>query len=438
MKLSIILTVAILALAGFFGWQGEQRASHARIIHLQLLKEATSLGMRMEGEGDKRHLVSMKRTVREDKERVARDFAKEFIAFAKEIDVIEKDGGQPDPEVMKHAMQMMNRMFDFDSSQMRIVIGELREAKDLKDETRKGLLTFAIMGMTNDHPQAALALLTESSDLLENKFMGEHMVSQALGKWAEDDPMGAMRWIKENEKKFPDLITEQTKTGLLTGAARENPKLAFELADELNIETRSVMGIIADAAQTDEQRTAVLALIRERFSGEENENKKQNAISSLTSYSFVQDRSVEQATAWLDGANLSAKEMDAAVSSLGDSIQKSDTGKWIEWIDQSNASEEVAKQTIRNMAGRWTEADYVAAGEWLAAAPEGKAKQAAVAGYVVKVYPYEPEVAMQWAQTMPAGEVRDEVFEAIYERLPRNTEAEKEAAKAFAEQHGIR
>ena len=58
---------------------------------------------------------------------------------------------------------------------------------------------------------------------------------------------------------------------------------------------------------------------------------------------------------------------------------------------------------VREFVGEWTQQDYLAAGKWLSAAAEGPAKTAAVEAYAEAVAEYEPQVAAQWALTLPAG-----------------------------------
>ena len=91
-------------------------------------------------------------------------------------------------------------------------------------------------------------------------------------------------------------------------------------------------------------------------------------------------------------------------------------------------------QNVENLVGQWTQQDYQAAGKWLAAAADGPAKQAAVSTYAGTVAEYEPQTAVQWALTIPAGEQRQSTFEAIYQNWPK---ADAEAAAVFAKQYGV-
>jgi hypothetical protein len=85
----------------------------------------------------------------------------------------------------------------------------------------------------------------------------------------------------------------------------------------------------------------------------------------------------------------------------------------------------------------WTNSNYRAAGEWLAAAPDGPARAPAVSAYASTVARYEPQTAVDWALTIPAGEKRRETLLAIHEKWPADTEENRAQRAAFAAEYGI-
>src|SRR5690606_5781351 len=92
---------------------------------------------------------------------------------------------------------------------------------------------------------------------------GQHVVSAALAKWAEDDPMAAVEWIRKNAGTHPEFVTEESKQGVLKGAAMQDPRLAFQLAADLGLKNPGDAGrSIGGAAKTPGERTAVLAALR--------------------------------------------------------------------------------------------------------------------------------------------------------------------------------
>ncbi len=439
MKISIALSVLILALASGFGWQNQQRLAVVRESHAKLVTEAAQLGISLDS-SNAADPVRITKRGRADREADAKLAATEFIAFAKEMEASEKQGSAPDEAMQKRIMDMMDRMMSLDSAQLKILVTELRANKELKDETRQGLIGFSIMTLSNDHPQAALALLTESSDLFSDDGMGKHVISSSLSKWAKDDPLAALEWVKKNSEKFPDLVTDDAKRGIISGAAVSDPKLAFKLIGELGIKeaTMPISGIIR-AAKTEEDRTVVLGALRGHLATMTDDAARQSvadhAVGALAR--GVMEEGFEAGTKWLASANLSPAELESFASGLSSADKKDETGQWIEWIGASLPADK-SSNNIRNIVRNWTQDDFQAAGKWLTTAPEGPAKNTSIRSYAETVSRYEPETAAQWAMTLPPGKDRDQTLKRIYHNWPTSDAAAKEAATAFAKEHGIK
>jgi hypothetical protein len=82
----------------------------------------------------------------------------------------------------------------------------------------------------------------------------------------------------------------------------------------------------------------------------------------------------------------------------------------------------------------WKEKDYQAAGKWLNSSLESPEKSAVASAYAAKVYPYDPVGAMKWVETLPQGPDRSKALEAIYQGMPKGSEA----ANAFAIEFGLK
>ena len=438
MKISIALSVVILAVGAMFGWHDHQQLVVVRETHEKLVAEAAGLGISVDHANSSNPVRVTKRSEREDKEAEARLAAKDFIAFAKEMEAIEKKGGPPDEAMQKRIMDFMDRMMSLDAGQLKILIAEVRAAPDLKDETRQGLIGFSIMTMASDHPQAALAIFTESSDLFKDNGMGKHVISSSLAKWAKDEPLAALDWVRKNGEKFPDLITDDAKRGLVSGAAVNDPKLAFKLIDELKLgKSESVVDDIFRAAKTDEERTATLAAFRSHLEtmqeGEAATGMRDSGLQQLGS--SMSGEGYDSAQKWLAGVKLSPDELEAFAGGL--QTNGKDNGQWIEWVGKSLPADK-ANDRIESMVSNWAQNDYQATGAWLNSAADGPVKNTAIRSYAETVSRYEPEAAVQWAVTLPAGKDREETFKDIYRNWPKKDDASKAAAEAFKTAHGIK
>ncbi|HEX7261300.1 MAG TPA: hypothetical protein VF258_05755, partial [Luteolibacter sp.] len=405
--------------------------------HAQLIAEAATLGIAL----DPNHPsgpVRITKHERENREADAKLAATELIAFAKEMQAHDEKGDAPVEAIQKRIMDLTDRMMSLDTAQLKIVIAQLRASRDLKDDTRQGIIGFAIMTLADDHPQAALALFTESSDLV-NEGMSGHVVSSSLAKWAKVDPLAALDWVRKNGEKYPDLVTDDAKRGLIAGAAIQDPKLALSLIGEFGMksqDSRNAIWGIMSAAKTPEERTVTLGALREHLATLKDEKaRSETADSAFRTLAYgVAREGFEAGTQWLENANLTPDELESATRGLNHATKSGETGQWIEWVG-AMLPEEKADRKIRDLVNIWTENDYQAAGKWLAATPPGTTKNAAIRSYALIVSRYEPEVAGQWAMTLPAGAEREKTLKGIYDHWPKDDEAAKQA---FANEHGIK
>ncbi len=210
MKISIAIAILILAVAAFIGISDRNRLESVRKNHAKLSAEAAALGISIDPENPDSPALVTKRA-REDEDARARAAAKELMELAKVMEEYKDNGEEPGEEMQEQIARMMDLMLSLDASGMKILIEEFRAATDLKDETRNGMIVFAIMTLANDHPEAALSLFTESEDLLGGGMMGNYVLSSSLANWASSDPDSALEWIRENGKKHPELITDEIR-----------------------------------------------------------------------------------------------------------------------------------------------------------------------------------------------------------------------------------
>ena len=439
MKVSIAAAILILLVAALFGVPNYQRLTVLRESHVKLVATAAQLGISI----DITHPddpVRITKRERENKDSDAKLAAAEFITFAKEMEAMEKADSPPDEAQQKVMMEIMDRMMSLDSAQLKILIAEVRAAKDLKDETRQGLIAFSIMTLASNHPQAALALLTESSDLFKESDVGNSVISSSLARWAKHDPLAAVEWVKKNTTKFPDLITDEAKRGLISGAAAQDPKLAFKLIGELGIQDigQAMSGIVS-AAKTPEERTATLAALREHLATLPDE-KFRNAVDGPKNSALawlargVAQQGFAAGSEWITKANLTPTELESFTGGLQGAIKGGESGEWIEWLGEKLPPKKAAESII-SLVRDWTRSDYQAAGKWLSTATEGPTKNAAIRSYAETVSQYEPATAAQWAMTLPPGKDRDLTLKRIYQNWPKDDEAAKEA---FKQEHSIK
>lgn len=442
MKHTLIITAGLAVAIGLVGWRNQSRISTIRTERQALYSEAERLGITTGAESPEAETTAAHRR-RPDREAAAKATAAEVIAFAKEMEAMQKQGGNPNADMagfQERVLALMDRMTSLDSAQLKALIAEFRNAPGLSDEIRQGLIGFSVMTLSKEHPRTALELFTESSDLFPDNRMSKHMVSSALGEWAKKDPDAALKWMRANKEKHTDLITGQTKQHLISGVAQTDPKRAFQLLAELSDgsspEMNNPLNAIMQAARTPAQRTATLEAFREYAAGlpagDGRTHATQQAISQLASQ--MAGEGFESSTAWITSAKLSPEEMEAFSDGITYNSKPEDKAKWIGWVTETMPPEKSASQ-VKQIVSQWTRDDYKAAGEWLVAEPDGPSKNTAIQAYAETVAPYEPDTAAQWALTLPAGKERDNTLKRIHRELKGK---DADAAAAFAEKHGIK
>lgn len=427
MKASLLITAIILAAGGLLGWKQQVRLATARGDHQAVSAEAAALGL-SPGEiaaAGKPPLAT--KTGRIDssagKLAAARDFARELIDFAKEMKEHEKSGQPPDEALQARIMTTLRKFMDLGPEEIKVVIEELRDHPDVDDEMRRGIVGFAVMMMSNEQPESALTLFTESADLVKLDGMAEHVVASALGKLAERDPFAAIDWIRKNSEKHGKLITDQARSAILASALRQDPKSGLGLIKDLGFkDDHSVLQGISGAVRTPEERDALLGVLR---ADPTQKGRLKETLSSIGGQ--LSAEGFESSQTWLSSAKLSQEDLDTVVGSINAWNAKSDSGRWIEWME-GKTSGEVLERKTNELVSQWTRQDYKAAGEWIGTLSPGAARTAAIKSYAETVAPYEPEAAEQWANSLPAGKEREELLLKI--QSEKKTESVEDAVKA--------
>lgn len=438
MKASFATAALILAAAACLGWRDHQELVATRTKNTELLAEAAELGITPDPKHPHEKVLFTHQ--RESRPKLT---SAEYIAFVKEMMAEEKRqrGKGPNQEFMNRYESLMERLSTLDESELKRLLAELRSSPELDDESRNGAFMMAAMTLATYHPQTALTLLIESEDSLPKAFMRKHLALNAFTSWAKSDPVAGVKWVKEHGEKCSDLVDDSLKRRLLSGAAAQDPKLAFQLIGDLKFkDADNAFGAIIEATKTPEERTATLNALHDYASTLEDSKMRTHSIDkSLSLFAdAVTEGGFQNAVQWFDSAKLSPTELQSFSRGISyDFISPGEAGQWVEWMGKTLPAKE-ASTRISSLISDWTESDYQAAGTWLTQAPDGPVKQAAVSGYVETIAPYEPETAVQWAMTLPPGKERDGSLQKIYQKWPKKDPASKAAAEAFADQHGIK
>ncbi len=438
-KHPIAIAIFIVVIGGVFGLHGHHRLADMRETHGRLVEEAARLGISIDYSIPSEPIRITKRGERDDKDAQTRWAVRQFMDFAVELEAMEQNEVQPDAAMQERILKFMDLMISLDASQIQLLIAEVRANKDLKDETREGLIAFTVATLAGEHPQIALEIFSETSHLPGLSEIGGQVISTALSRWAKFEPMAALAWVRENGGKHADLVTSDAKRGMVAGAAHCDPGLAFKLIDELGFDDKAqaVADIMATAGTAGE-RTAVLSALRDYVATLPDDSTRAEVSATAAGvlvHGMVSD-GFEAATRWIEDNHLNAAEREQLAMGLPHREGSLETGRWIEWTG-ANLSGDARDVAIGNLVAAWVRKDFQATAAWLDAAPDGPVRDAAIRSFAVMVSPYEPEVATQWANTLPPGVNRDLTLRRIEENRPQPVALEPEPEAIIAAEPAI-
>lgn len=436
MKISIAVSILILALAAGIAWKDQQQLAVANERNVRLVARASSLGISVQS-ARQIDSVQITKRGREAPDAAARESVSKFLAMVRNSDELEKAGGTVDDETQK---DIMERLSSFSPSEIEILISEILDKNELSGDVRDVLLSVPLLKLASLNPLATLRFLPRLSGAMSQKdrerVTEEKLLTTSLAAGGRVDPRATVAWLRENGAKYSEFINEDTKKIVLSGVVGTDPALAFQLIDGLEIKDKTgAISVIARAARTPEERTATVIALREHLAAITDETARKEICASAIRQLAISSHPLgfDATNQWLASAHLTAAESDAFVSTLVYSSIKEDTVKWIAWVAE-NLPPERGNQQVSIMMHDWTLTDYQAAGKWLAIAPTGAAKNAAVQMYAATVSKYEPEAATQWAMTLPVGKDRDWTLRQIYDNWPKGNAVSRET---FAREHGI-
>ena len=402
MKRSLILSAAIFLIAALLGWWESRQLSSRREINARLVKEAsTELG------GDAQSPNAMERrneylAMRERVKTIRLDY------FALFRDYGENANGESGEEFRKRQAEIKNRLEELDPAAIRQFIDECYSNPELNLRIRRDLNGYVRTVFIAKYPIEMARMMSKSPELfgIDGKSAPEGYIQ---------DPFQHLVYYFSWEKK--DI---QTVFQCLAEAPPE-------------FQSKYISGALEHYAYSAPKRTELLEEMRAFASTPEQSELVKGQLSELVFGRGGAKATFVEVSDWLESANLSGDELDAATRDMQKKVRVGETGQWLDWLAKRDLPDDVSKDRAFELATAWTEKDYLAAGKWLNSAPDSPEKSAVASAYAAKVYPYDPEGAMQWIQTLPEGRDRSKAVEIIYQNMPKDSDE----ANAFASEFGL-
>lgn len=419
MKISIGIAVIILVLGAVLGWNNHQRLAIVSSDHRKTISKANAAGISVRGETTKRQRVVAS----------VDDINRGLLALAYKIQSGPDMNAVDDLMSELATLEMIEKVADLDITDISNILKNIQSDPALSDSTRSGLGVAIVWQVGEDRPAKAMALMAEFPQFYESI-----VASTLLGRWGETDLPAALQWIRKNSAAFPGLSEELVKQAAIAGLAESDPAGAFRLLKEMNMKVMDEIDSILANAISPEQRTAALMALRQHLAAASPEERAAAIQESLESMGRnLEEENLDAVRDWISSAKLNPEEIAYFADGISYFNTQKDTGRWIEWMATTLPPDKLA-ENVDGLIGQWTQHDYLAAGTWLSNAKAGPAKDAAVSTYAVTVAEYEPQIAEQWAMTLPPGGERQKTLADIYQNWPKN---DKAAAKEFAKRNGI-
>jgi hypothetical protein len=402
MKRSLIISAAIFLIAALLGWWESRQLSSRREINARLVKEAsTELG------GDAQSPNAMERrneylAMRERVKTIGLDY------FALFRDYGENANGESGEEFRKRQAEIKSRLEELDPAAIRQFMDECYSNPELNLRIRRDLNGYVRTVFIAKYPIEMARMISKSPELfgIDGKSAPEGYIQ---------DPFQHLVYYFSWEKK--DI---QTVFQCLAEAPPE-------------FQSKYISGALEHYAYSAPKRTELLEEMRAFASTPEQSELVKGQLSELVFGRGGAKATFVEVSDWLESANLSGDELDAATRDMQKKVRVGETGQWLDWLAKRDLPDDVSKDRAFELATAWTEKDYLAAGKWLNSAPDSPEKSAVASAYAAKVYPYDPEGAMQWIQTLPEGPDRSKAVEIIYQNMPKDSDE----ANAFASEFGL-
>lgn len=398
MKRSLVVSALILLASALLAWREKQQISREEEANAKLLRQiASTSGM------DPRSPIRVERT-RADRARQAKVEALSRDFFSLYRVAPEDPTAASAEERLRIEEDLKSRLGTLTPEEIELFMDEFNSNPDLNLQLRQALNNFVQKVFIWNHP------------IEMARMMGQAPKQFGIGVEGIYDPFEYLVYYYSGEN--PDLPTvfqclseappefQAKYIGFSTRFGTDRPSMRAELLEEMR-----------SFARTPEQDELVKGQLSDLVFG------RPDARGSFVELSD-----------FIESANLSSEELVAATRNMQNNVRVSETGQWLDWLAKNDLPAEVSGERAFELATRWTEKDYQAVGQWLNSSPASPERTAVAGAYAAKAYPYDPENAMKWIETLPQGPDRTKALETIYQGLQKDSDE----AEAFASEFGLR
>jgi hypothetical protein len=408
---SIIICAIIFIAAALLGWREKQQLSREKEANYKIIQEIAA-----NPEADSQSPINIERRKAElaMKEKV-KTLTRDYFALRRNYD--ENPKGTPAEDFTKQLeieTFMKSRLAELDPTAIKLFMDECNSNPDLNLSIKRDINFYVRTFFIAKYPIEMARMISKSPELfgINDKTVPEGYIQ---------DPFRHLVYYYSYEKKDLQLVFQ---------CLAESPP-AFQ--------SKYIGGALQFYADSPSQRTELLEEMRYFATTPEQKELVNGQLSDLAFGRPDVKGSFVELSEWLGSANLSSDELVAATKGMQDKVRVGETAQWLDWLAKSDVPDEIAKERAFELATQWTEKDYLAARTWLNSAPDSPEKTAVASAYAAKAYPYDPENAMKWVQTLPQGPDRSKALQTIYQGMQKSKtfDYDREVVEAFAREHGL-
>jgi hypothetical protein len=405
MKRSLIICALIFIVAALLGWREDQQLSRKKEINAKLVTEAAAI----RNDGIQRPKAAAIPDKRLDRRKEDLAIKMKVKALASDyFAILRNDGGASAEELATLRENIKSRLEELDPSAIKEFMDEFNSNPDVNSGMKSDVNDYVMNVFIKKYPLEMARMMSKAPELfsISYKSMPERVIYDPFKYlvyyycWEKKDLPLVFQCLAEASPEFQSKYISETLEYYA-----DTPLRRAELFEEMRA-----------FASTPEQVELVQGQFSDLLFGRPDAKVSFIEVSDL-----------------LQSANLSSDELVAATKDMEKKVRVGETDQWLDWLTKTEIPDETSKERAFELADRWTEKDYLAVGKWLNSSPDSPEKSAVASAYATKTYPYDPENAMKWIETLPQGPDRTKALEAIYQNMPR----ESDAAKAFASEFGL-
>lgn len=422
---SLVISVLILGVAAFFGFQQKERSVKLEEEWLVLSEQGEGYDIPLDPAEQYAPGRLSNRAPKAANAEGVMAFSNTLKAFMKEMKEAQKAGGNNQLEMQHRGMKLMSEMLNFSAADIQLLVDDLMADESIEEESKNELVMMSIMMLSQEQPETALAMILETKErFMKSEQMRTHFLSTAIAQLAKRDPQAALEWMSAHRDAIGE-VNDDIRKEVLVAAASKDIKAAFRLIGEMEFDNTSEAFSSIARSTTAESIEDFVAGIREH---ETDKAATEAGFNGLASSPFVGD--AEKAIAFLNEGKLTPDEQKIFLDGLGYYTLKKDTGQWLNWMAEKKKMDSNGKKIIRE----WTRSDFKAVGEWINALEKGKPRDEAVVTHAGTLAEHEPQAADVWAESLSPGPLQNDLRKDIYRQIRRKDQA---AAAAYAKKHGI-